>query len=199
MKRRGANAERSTPPLDSRHSERVVSDVDAASERPARRRRVRLAVALAALVVIGLAAAWIYHGTLGYWQRLEAAVSDFRVPAGFERLGKVREGTTFCVISCDEARITVVLRTNLAPEEACSDLRTAVERQIGKIETPTYLAWCGWESRLRDVGGDAYAIGGAERGDDFAERRPSWAFKSFKFRIPTNGTIAWVEFTSGID
>jgi hypothetical protein len=175
------------------------TDVDVGSERFGRRRRVRLAVALVALVGATFVAASIYHGTLGYWRRLETAVREFRIPADFDRLGKVREGTTFCVISCDEARITLVLRTTLAPNEACGRLRTAVERQIGRTETPGYLAGCGWEARLPDVGGDAFVLGGAERSDDFGENRPSWAYRAYKFSIPSDGTVAWVEFSSGID
>ena len=140
----------------------------------------------------------IYHQTLGYWPRLEKSVSNFSVPAGFERVERVREGTTFCVISCDEARITLVLRTTMPPQEACQQLRTAVDRQIEMTKTPSYLSWCGWEARLDEVGEHATIAGGAEASSDIMSSRPMWAWAS-NFEPPSDGTVAWIEFSSGID
>ena len=178
------------------HAEWVAKNEDTGSVVRTRRRRLRFVLAVLAVGVSLAGAAWIYHHTHGYWRRLQRAEQTFRVPPDFQRIGTVREGTTFCVISCDEARITLVLGTTLPPHEACGRLREAVERQIGQTETPAYLAWCGWEARLRDVGSEAYVTGGAEGVVDLAQNRPSWAFK---FPPPTRGNVAWVQFTSGID
>jgi hypothetical protein len=151
------------------------------------------------LAIAALLAGWmIYHHTLGYWPRLERSVSNFSVPAGFERLGRVRQGTTFCVVSCNEARITIVLRTAMPPEEACQQLRAAVDRQIEMTETPSDLSWCGWEARLGDVGEHALVAGGAEASSDIMGARPMWAWAS-NFEPPSDGTVAWIEFSSGID
>lgn len=180
----------------SRHAERVRHQGERAERTPWYFRRVTVAVGGATVVLL---AGWtIYNDTLGYWPRLEKSVSNFSVPAGFERVGRVREGTTFCVISCNEARITMVLRTPMPPQEACEQLRTAVDRQIEMTETPSYLGWCGWQARLDDVGEHATVTGGAEPSRDFMSVRPGWAYAS-NFEPPSDGTVAWIEFSSGID
>lgn len=135
---------------------------------------------------------------LRIWPRLERAADRFPTPPAMTVVDSVREGTAFCPISCDEPRITIVYRTSLSPDQACAQLRKTIDESVGPTTNREYLTWCGYEAALPSVADEAFALGGAEpAGDLLAGVGPSW---KTKITVPkTNETIAWVQFSSGLD
>ena len=161
------------------------------------RSRRRLTVTV---IILGVALA-VGVFTYRYWMlwpRLERAADRFPTPTGFEFVRSVREGTTFCPISCDEARITKVYRASLSVEEACTRLRQTIDRNVGATMDRDYLAWCGYEADLNSVSQDASVRAGAAPASELrAGIGPSW--KSKIEISSSNDTVAWVEFSSGLD
>lgn len=113
-------------------------------------------VALAISVGVFVRSHWF-----GPWPRLREAVRTFEVPPGFEKLSTGETGSEACFISCDEPRISVVLKTTLPPAEACRVLEArvrAVAKNVGP--PPSYVvqppaAACFLEGELPRVYSDA--------------------------------------------
>jgi hypothetical protein len=100
--------------------------------------KIALAVALLATVAM-LAGPYLWSGAFGHreWERLVATERSLGVPVGFELMGREREGTTTCVISCNEARLRLVLRTELSVDDACdrmADALASVDRIVGEVD-----------------------------------------------------------------
>jgi hypothetical protein len=79
-----------------------------------------LVVGLAAAVLLSLIGVWAYRRSdSGMWRSLERVQRRLATPAGFTPLGSEREGTTFCIISCNEARVVTAFHTTEPLDVAC--------------------------------------------------------------------------------
>jgi hypothetical protein len=147
------------------------------------------------IAITGVAYAQPY---LKIWPRLERAANRFPTQPGMTVVESVREGTTFCPISCDEARITIVYRTPLSPEQACARLRETIDQAVGPTTNREYLAGCGYEAALPSVFDRAFVVAGAEPARDLLGGvGPSW---KTKIAVPkTDESVAWVQLSSGLD
>lgn len=119
-------------------------------------RRFWLVGAIVLLAGIALVANRAYRGTVGYWDRLDAAVARVDPPSGMQRILQAREGTTACVISCDEARSILVLKTRLSPSSACRRIRPVIDRELGKTrDYSPQSGICPFFAKVPSVGRDA--------------------------------------------
>lgn len=126
------------------------------NSRMSRRRALGLGVAIAIVALATVVGVVIYRGTLGYWDRLEAAATVIGTPSGMKKLFEVREGSTLCFFSCEDAQLIVAFRTRLSRDEACESARAKIDDhfEITPLDfesDPT----CMFLARLPSVGGTA--------------------------------------------
>lgn len=75
---------------------------------------------------------WVYDSSVGVWGRLRSSADRIH-PRGFEVRSSVEKGTTFCFISCDEARIDKVLGSKRPDQIAeCRRLVRSLETLFGQ-------------------------------------------------------------------
>ena len=123
-------------------------------------RALRTGVVVAGCFVLA-GVGWRMLGPESLWAELREAEDSFRVhaPAGFRQVTRNEVGTTFCVISCDEARIEVRFETRYATaEEACAAIAPSLRTAIGgePDTTPRFdLGGCLW-APLADVRDSAF-------------------------------------------
>jgi hypothetical protein len=83
----------------------------------------------------------VYDHTAGVWTRLRSAASRIE-PDGFAVRSRVELGTTLCLISCDSARIELILGTEQPDSvRGCEDLARSLEVTFSqKAEDPEGFA-----------------------------------------------------------
>lgn len=112
------------------------------------------------VVLVVAAALLVRWYTVGYWDRLRAAVAEADVPPSFTEMDREEVGTTFCPVTCTgagEPRITITYSYGGDPETACDVLREALERQYGLVRPPLGYeeTTCAY-APLESVGEDAF-------------------------------------------
>jgi hypothetical protein len=157
----------------------------------------RVGVGVCAVVAIGGLAVGIAlkRESDRIWRELRASSARFAPPTGWERIGSAEQGKTFCVISCDEARVTLVFRASETPSTACDNARRAVYEQIGRTES--LGGPCTWVARASSIGDDGKVIVNAETVQTLpANLRPRGFARGVGRGNPTFVTIT---FSSGIE
>lgn len=166
-----------------------------------RRQWVLGGCALAVLVVVG-AVAW--EARYGTWATLHRAADDFDPPSGFVEIGRWDQGTAFCWISCDEARVVVLYSVDFDEAGACDALPVAIE-SIGKelplperpIQIP--LGSCSGANDLPGLNGRGTVGWSIDQAEDLAED-PFYAYEPVRADAARlAGLAAVVVFNSGLD
>lgn len=112
----------------------------------------------------------------GIWGDLEEAEARLGTTEGFEKLDSRREGTTVCLVSCNEARIIVALQTDLAPDAACAAMLAAVSALSDDAAEGNDTRGCAVSGRL-DGMGDANVTALIRPADEIAsiaDYEPGW-------------------------
>lgn len=169
---------------------------------------------LTALVVAGVAL-WTFVAVVslgvfvrshwfGPWPKLRDHVAAFEVPRGFEQVSTAEAGSEACFISCDEPRISVVLRTSMPPDEACRVLEASVRRLARRVGPPPDFvneppgAYCFIEGDLPRVYSDATLTATILSGGELREW--SWLLANREQTgFKESDTVAALLFNSGID
>ena len=168
-------------------------------------RRLITCVAGVVTALLLLAAVWVIRDVRRTWARLDAAAQMFEIPQGFVEVGRARQGTAFCFVSCTnggEAAVTVVMRTGALPvEDACEALGAAV-RDVGR-DTRRGAAHedyrCSWEA---DLGATATVWAVVVERSALKPLGPAGLYGprwTEDLAIPDAPVLAWVEFNRGIE
>ena len=162
-----------------------------------RRRWVFGGCAFVVLVVVG-AVGW--EARYGTWATLHRAADDFEPPNGFAEVERWDQGTAFCVISCDEARVVVLYRVDLEGESACESLQTAME-QVGEDlpERRFGSGLCSGVNELPGLNGRGTVGWSVEQAEELVDD-PFYAYEPLGGEASRiDGLAAVVVFSSGLD
>lgn len=161
-------------------------------------------VALLGCAVL-LVAAVLYarNWSSNVWRDLERAEDRFGTPDGFTKVGSERAGTTFCVISCDEARITIAFTAEISEDQVCEALMPAAAPLSRAAEKETIDGTCFVSGRMDGElagTGDANLTGFVEGADEIAavpDYEPGWI--SDGARRAHGGQVMTIYLNSGLD
>jgi hypothetical protein len=147
-----------------------------------------------ALCAVGFIA---FQSRYGTWARLERVESSLGTPDGLDKLDSRRTGTAMCVVSCDEARITIAYGVDLDEDGACQVLSEAVE----EIADPSHDAPIGDDlcGGTADAGDGALVGWGIRRADDAANDQYEIDWVRAEADRVEGDLIAVVVINSGID
>jgi hypothetical protein len=166
-------------------------------------------------VVVALMGLWVVASMIsvgvfvrshwfGPWPKLRHAVAEFKVPTGFDKVNTAEAGSEACFISCDEPRISVVLKTSLPPTEACKAIERSVRAVAEEVgPAPAYIstppdASCFVQGNLPDVYSDAHLFATVLRGRELHQY--SWLLANVDTRsFADDDTVVALLFNSGID
>lgn len=147
------------------------------------------------LAIIG----WMAWEVRSTWHRLDDAADEFQVPAGFEKVDTVRQGTAACFVTCTnggEAIVTIVLSSEIEdPGDACDSLHGAVVELTGAATPGAFGASCGSNGELGD-GASVWA--GAWPTSSLSEPGSGGRWHE-EVAPPDSAVVAVVEFRSGIE
>jgi len=158
-----------------------------------------------ALGVVVTFIGWMTFTVHQTWSQLDAAAGAFQVPAGFNEVARVRQGTALCFVTCTqggEAIVTIVLSAgDLKVETACSELDRAVREVGNQVKAgPKIDAFqCNSSGSLR---GDSSVWGIVAKRSDLKPLGPAGLYGprwTEKMPIPDVPLLAWVELNSGIE
>lgn len=95
-----------------------------------------LVVAAVLLGTVGIAI-FAYWNTVGYWPRLRAAADNFGVPEGLRLIKRQELGTSFCLVTCEPASITVVFESPSSVAKMCGQVANVARQKFhnGTIAT----------------------------------------------------------------
>lgn len=165
-------------------------------------------------VVLALFALWVLTSAIavgvfvnshwyGSWPKLREEVAAFNVPSGFEKVATLGAGSEACFISCDEPRISVVLKTDLPPSEACRAIEASLRAAAKNVGPPPGSftrppnASCFFWGDLPRVYSDAHLWAAVLRGD---ELRDHWLLANKRtLSFSDTDTVVALLFDSGID
>lgn len=122
-------------------------------------------IALWAITSAASVAVFVNSHWFGPWPKLRVGVADFPVPSGLHRFTTFEAGSEACFVSCNEPRISVVLKTTLPPNETCRAIETSIRAAAEDVGPPTpYMivpphASCFFEGRLPEVYSNARLSG----------------------------------------
>ncbi len=178
-------------------------------------REVRAAPGCLTALVLALLTLWVLTSVIavvafvrshwfGPWPKLRKEVAVFNVPSGFEKVATLEAGSEACFISCDEPRISVVLKTDLRPAEACPAIEASVRAAAKNVgPASSYIAQppnasCFYEGGLPRVYSGAQLWAAVLRGDELMQYQWLLANKSTSSFSDTDTVVALL-FNSGID
>lgn len=164
------------------------------------RTKVTIIVGLTVVLVLaGSIVAWQRYGG-GIWADLERAEARLGTPDGFEKLDSRREGTTYCVISCNEARIIIAFGTDLPTDEACLTMLDAAALLSADAAKEDVEGWDCFVTGRFDGEGDANITASIQPMEEIAsidEYQPDWV--RVEARRAGTSRLVQVYLNSGID
>lgn len=164
--------------------------------------RIKIVAGVAvAAIVIGLVV-WQRYEASKIWAQLDEAEAQLETPPGFEKLGSRREGTPYCVISCDEARILVALRSSQPLDTTCEAmLGSALTVSDDAAREPWDSPGQCFVAGTLNAAGDANITAIVMPVDDiarYADYDPAWV-REYAEQSPKGSLLIEVRLNSGID